>query len=275
MTVYKGINPRLHGATHWTQRMVLGQYPGVSSIHKFGRNADVGTSEEDVWNGPTAQETLLTTGTTLYISCEDNVNGVGQIIRVEGLDENFLHYNAEVTLTGQTQAQIGNANGWTRVHRAYQVSGGADPVGNCWIAESDTLTGGVPDTATKVHAVIEYTDAAQQTEKCMFTVPADHVALIHGFSASIGTPSGASRTVTVVIEVQEYDADTGLWAPFRRVDRHDLISDGQSSEHENYEIPLGPFNGKTNIHLRAVASASSIVTGDMTLSLYDTSTGTI
>ncbi len=244
----------------------------VKFWHKFGQNPVVEATEEDIWTtGGT--ETLPTSGVTMWIACTDNTNGVGQVIRVDGLDESWTYKTEFVTLAGQTPVQIGDASSWTRIHRAYQVSASPDPVGDVYIAEDDTdFSLGVPQTASNIHGFIDFTNASQQTLKCMLTVPAGHEALLYGFNAQIGTPSGAARTVNVFIEVQELarGATVGSpsWAPFRRIDEHSLISDAQSSAAEEYNFPLGPFPQLTNIHARATASASSIVVADMSIITY-------
>jgi len=253
----------------WKTRLALGAAPGIIVVHKFGANAVVGTTEEDVWSVG-GKETLLTTGTTMFVSCEDNVNGVGQIIRVEGLDENWELVSADVVLTGQTQAQVGATNGWTRIHRAYQVSAEPDPVGDVWIAESDTLTAGVPNTATKIHGFVDYTDAAQQTEKAMFTVPAGYRAVMYQFHAEMGDIStGAARTANVSVEQQNL-SDTATvaspsWAPWRRILGH-AIANTANSEITNLRFPL-VFPELTNIHVRASATASSVIDAEFTLLL--------
>jgi hypothetical protein len=250
--------------------LVLGATPGVTVVQKFGGNPAVSTTEEDIWAAG-GKETLLTTGTTLYASCEDNVNGVGQIIRVEGLDENWAPYTADVVLTGYTQAQIGNANGWTRAFRAYQVSAEPDPVGDVWVAELDTLTTGTPDTATKVHAYIDYTDAAQITEKAMYTVPAGHVAFVARFHAEMGAiTSGAARSSEVFIEQQTLahgaTAASPSWTPWRRIVGHN-ISNTANSDTTVFIYPM-MFPELTNVHVRATATATSVIDAEFTLVIY-------
>lgn len=235
----------------------------LRTIHKFGKNEDVGTSEEDIW-AVGGDETLLTSAATMYASSEDNTNGVGQVIKVEGLDSNWALQEGRVTLTGQTQAPItlddGSAATWTRIHRAYQISAAPDPVGDVWIAETDTLTLGVPDTATKVHGFIDYTDAAQQTEKAILTVPAGYVALIYGIQAYMDSPtSGAARFCNVGLEVAPLaDGATVAspsWSPRRRIMEVVVSTVTTDVEH----MLLWPLlaDELTNIHLRGKASAAS------------------
>jgi hypothetical protein len=243
--------------------------PEFKFWHKFGRSTALGTAEEDIWNVG-GKEVLPTTGTTMWIACDDNTNGVGQVVEVFGLDENWAYQTAEVTLAGNTPVRIGAANGWTRIFRAYQTSLEPDPVGDVWIGDDDTdFLLGVPQTAATVHGLIDYTDSAQQTEKCMITVPAGHEGLIYGFRGSLSfAATGSARSVEVYIEVQELangaTAANPTWAPWRRIDQHSMKSDGNTESGDDYRFPLGPFGPLTNIHVRGEATATSQVIADMT-----------
>lgn len=259
------------------ERIASGFYePDVFRVNKFGINTAVGTTEEDIWAAG-GKETLLTSGATMYVSCEDNVNGVGQTIQVDGLDANWNRVVGIAVLTGQTQAPITNLDGsaltMTRVNRAFQISAEPDPVGDIWVAESDTLTGGVPDTSTKVHAFVNYTDAAQQTQKAMYTVPAGYECLVHKISAAlVGASGGSARSCGVVLEVQGLASGatvaTPTWAPFRRIGEINVSTNGPHDERD-YDFPLH-VGQLSNLHLRGVATATLSLIAQMQLVLYKT-----
>jgi len=253
----------------WKDKVAMGHYPRVFATLKFGRNATVGTSEEDIWSVG-GKETLLSAPAAMYASCEDNTNGVGQRIYVQGLGSSWELKEGYVILTGQTQARILDADGtegtWTRIFRAYQVSAAPDPVGDVWIAEADTLTAGVPDTATKIHALVEYTDAAQQTEKAQFTIPASCTGLFYGSQAFLaGATSGSARFVEIGIEIQGLahgaDVDSPVWTPWRRIDTYSVSTVTTAAEHMLlWPIVLPEL---TNVHMRVKASNTSDVIGSM------------
>lgn len=255
----------------------LNRYNTKGDFHqwyKFGRNPDVGTLEEDVWITG-GLEVLPTGPTSMWIACEDNVNGQGQVFRIDGLDENWDYKTQDVTLQGNTPVLIGDANSWTRINRGRQVSAEPDPVGDVWINDDDTdFLLGVPQTMSTVHAFIDFTQSAQQTEKCMLTVPRGHVALIYSIRSSIAdASSGVARSAEVFLEVQELATGATVanpsWAPFRRLDQHSMRSDGGSSAPpETYVFPLGPFGELTNIHIRATASAPTEILADMEIVTY-------
>jgi hypothetical protein len=254
----------------------LGDYGSeVVIINKFGENPAVGTSEEDIWLVG-GQETLLTAGATMYASCTDNTNGVGQVLSVSGLDENWELQEGLVTLTGYTQAAItkldGSAASWTRIHRAFQISVTPDPVGDVYFAESDTMSLGVPQTTTKIHGFIDFTDAAQQTEKAMYTIPVGYVGFVTQAYAGVAASGGSNRSVDVFFEIQGLATGATVaspsWYPFRRISEANLNTGGQVYINEKFSAPLGPLTQLTNFHMRSVASASSDVIGGFTLKLY-------
>lgn len=268
---------------HWVDLATMGavKHEGDISnevIRKFGEAVGVGTAEQDLWNAPISKETLLTSGAALFATCEDNTNGVGQVIKINGLDENWEEQEGLVTLNGQSPAAITNVDGsaalWTRVHRAFQISAEPDPVGDVWISETDTYTLGVPDTNTKVHGFIDYTDAAQQTEKGMYTVPYGHTAIVMGMTAGMRAAGGGNaRSAEVFIEVQNPSNTSVItsptWAPFRRVAEVSLFNTGQVWVQEFFTVPLR-VPELTNIHMRCQATASSDITGCMYIATLPT-----
>ena len=256
----------------WRTDVAAGRYVAIDSERKFGSNALVGTTAEDVWNVGGA-EILITSAVAHFASCEDNVNGIGQVLRVEGLDANWNVQLGRVTLNGNTAVEItkddGSAATWIRIHRAFQLSAAPDPVGDVWIAESDTLTAGVPDTATKIHAKVVYTPLVGQTEKALFTVPRGHVAFFHQVTGYMIESHGADRSATMSLEVANLaegaDISSPSWAPRRTVDKLNLSFSKPNAEN-NYVVPL-VYTELTNIHLKAAASANSNVFGSFSFIL--------
>jgi hypothetical protein len=84
------------------------------------------------------------------------------------VDGNGAESEVTVALTGQTQAQVGTGT-YVRCHRAW-VDDTTTPAGDVYIAESDNLTGGVPDTQAKIKAKIGAGD--NQTMQAIWHCPA-------------------------------------------------------------------------------------------------------
>ncbi len=248
-------------------RVALGEWPDMTTVAKFGGNAVVGATEEDIWSYG-GEETLMTTAAVCYVSCADNTNGVGQEIHVTGLDENWDRITGHAILNGYTQVPIEDADGnnitFFRIFRAYQSSAAPDPVGDVYIAELDaTIALGVPQDATKVHALIDYTDAAQQTQKAMYTIPRNYVGMIFETQAFMKAATGSARSVEIGIEISELadgaTVDNPSWAPRRRVEEYSISTSGPTVEHKMFSpIVVGPL---TDIHMRGKSTADSDVLG--------------
>ena len=135
-----------------------------SFVDKFGYNANVDMSEEDIWEVGGIY-TFLTAPAILFASCTAASTNT---VTIEGLDENWLIQIKDVTLNGQNQVALPGL--WRRVHRAFNDTGD-DLTGDVYIAETDDLTDGVPDTATKIKLFIA--EDEQQTLHALYTIPAN------------------------------------------------------------------------------------------------------
>ena len=95
---------------------------------------------------------------------------------VQGLDANYLEVSRTVVLNGQTQVALSGLI--FRISAAIVISA-TTPVGDVYIAETDTLTLGVPNTPSKIQSKIRLSpgDAGEFasyniTHNGFFTVPA-------------------------------------------------------------------------------------------------------
>jgi len=133
-----------------------GNVPGHSTTFMLARTPDTGLSGTDtfepIWD-QAGQFTYLTTKSDLFLSSSSGSDT--QVVQLIGLTENgsgdWIETTTTATLTGQTQVQI--TGDWIRV---FQISNfdTTDFVGDIYLAETDTLTGGVPDTASKIKSKI-------------------------------------------------------------------------------------------------------------------------
>ena len=137
--------------TDYFLEVARGNVAGSSSGFIVGRNPDVGnTATETLWDQG-GQYTYLTANTQLYAS-STSASDTTVTLFLSGLDDSYNPMTQTVTLNGQSQAAFSSADGF-RVHTV-TVTGSTSPIGDVYIAETDTLTGGVPDTATKIKAKI-------------------------------------------------------------------------------------------------------------------------
>jgi len=257
----------------WRYRVAAGEISGVQVVRKFGANPAVSTTEEDLWNQG-GEETLLTTAATMYASAG---GAATQVLIVQGLGPDWKAQTGFVTLNGTAQAEIkdaaGGAQTWLRIDRSYQVSAAPDPGSDVYIAESDTLTTGVPDTETKIHAKIDFTNAAQQTEKALYTVPSGKVAYINNYEAYMGAATtGSARTAAVFIEIAELAQGATVgnpsWAPRRRIIEGTVSTGAPQLSHDATAF-IDRLTELTNIHLRATATAASSLAGHFEMVVVD------
>ncbi len=174
----------------------------VSSVQKFGSNAGIGTSFEDMWEIG-ADYNFLSTAATLYIG-SSSASDTAVTITVKGLDADWLYQEIDIALDdSDPQADqvavvsAGGAETWIRVNRAY-VSGATASVGNIYIADEVPGTwsaGGLPGTIGNTVAYIPIAD--QQTMQAIYSTPADQVGVLVHWHVSNTTVQAAQAKIQV------------------------------------------------------------------------------
>lgn len=152
--------------------LAKGLIPGQSTGTIFGRNQDIDPAvEELIWDYG-GREIYLTANTELFMSSTSPLDtNVG--VFIWGMTDDYqFKQEVHIHTAGQTQHSIGN---WFQIFRLVVVSGDA-PLGDIYCAQTDTLTGGEPDTAAKVHAFMA--QGANITHKAAGTVPVDHTMYV-------------------------------------------------------------------------------------------------
>lgn len=224
-----------------------GNVKGHSIIHKFAHNPDIDDGDtEDVWDfGGTY--TYLTTGTILYVSSSNA--GDTQEIEIQGLDADYRLQTISVTLQGQTKTQVGTGETWSRVFRMIN-NGSTDLAGILYIYEDDTLTGGVPDTDSKVKGQIN--NGFNQTLMSQYCSPANkHGYLFQGYASLAFEPGFFSTTAIATIDFKA--------RPFGGVfQTKEFVSVSNGAPFVlPFPIPL-MFPPKTDFKVRATSSAANV-----------------
>lgn len=232
-----------HGA-----KIALGAEPGHGIVRKFGYNTDVDAAE-DVWDyGGTYP--YQTSALSLFASSSHA--GDTMTFTVQGLDADWEEQSVDVTLTGQSQVAITGT--WMRVFRAFNSSD-TDLQGNVYIAEESLggdLVGGVPQTASKVKAMVLLAD--QQTLMALYTIPAGKTGLLFYWRTTI-EGSGASFLASsraMKIAVQTRENPTGV---FRTREKVGLLTSGNSDIERTWEVPL-VLPQKTDIKVRCLSTTA-------------------
>lgn len=150
----------------------MGKVPGHRLQSVFGHNLDINAAvEETIWDQGGIY-TYLTADTELFLS-STNVLDVDVGLIITGLTADYQEKTLIHVFTGgQTQESIGN---WFRIFSVKVISNTA-PVGNIYVAESDTLTLGVPNTVTKIHSLVSFDENI--THAAMYTIPDNHTGFI-------------------------------------------------------------------------------------------------
>lgn len=188
--------------------MSKGNLPGYETLVLEGYMNGVDNTLQDLgffFNGvesTVSRITLLPGATELFVS-SSSASDTAVTIQVEGVDTSYNKKTASVTLNGQNQVSLGT--GWFRVNFAENNHATLSFLGKVYIAESDTLTAGVPDTDTKVQGFIHIdpdTGVSQNIMKqFIYTVPAGHTLFFLSIRVSIGDLLGIEDTVLCTREI--------------------------------------------------------------------------
>lgn len=184
-----------------------GLIAGHRSVHVFGYNSDVDTTEVTVWphtgkvTHPESAEQLKVSST----SASDAAAGTGaRTVLIQGLDADFREISEIVTLNGQTA--VTTTLSYIRVNyaRVATVGSALSAVGDIYIG-SGVVTAGVPAT---VHNLIKYD--YNNTITAHYTVPAGHTGYVMQGLFSAGQSGGASpvrgRLLTTALNGVRYTA---------------------------------------------------------------------
>lgn len=193
------------------------------TIKKFGENLLVGTSEAEIQTLPAGVlfETYLTDNLITHIS-SSNGSDTG-LVNIHGHtvdgDGKFTHVSQDVTLAGQTKVAL-----TTPVCTCFRLAniGAADFVGDVYVYEDDTLSGGVPDTAVKVHMTANATE--NQSLKAAYMVQDGEYFLANLAYASVNEKGVASAVIRMRVR--------GIGGVFRTLFKRGVNSQGPDLNHE-------------------------------------------
>ena len=238
-----------------------GNVSGVSSIHKFGNAPDFDTGDGfvTVWDGANdggINAMSYTYSTTADIDSISSSNaGDGQVIEVQGLDTDWALTTQNVTLNGQTRVALG-----TDLIRVFRMknTGTTNNAGDVYCYVNGAITGGVPNTAGDVRAVIEIGN--NQTLMSIYTVPASKTGYLCSF---YGGTAGAKKTAVYGFEM--FARPSGQ--VFQLKHKSSMMEDGSSHFQHVYAIPE-VFAAKTDIEVR-ISVITAAVTQAATSAGFD------
>ncbi len=221
----------------YREYVALGKIKGHTPWFKYGKqdDFDIADAGNEVWDVK-APYTYLTSATQLFLSSSSALDTVQ--VRVKGLDENWYAKTETINLTGQSQVALPGT--WMRINTMQNI-GSSATAGDVYCAESDTLTGGIPDTTSKIKA--KFHIASQRTEMAVYAVAdsasGEQRGLLHKWKASL-MRAGTARVAEVKIMAREFGG------VFYDVDVAQLGSGGTSTSREEFRYPWN-FPPKTDI----------------------------
>lgn len=222
-------------------------YPKSKSLLKFGESDTIGTSYELVW-GQGGAETDPTTNAISHISSSSGSDT--QAITIEGHtvdgSGNFTFVTQSVTLTGQTKKAL--TTSLARCSRAY-VSGTTANVGDVYIYEDDTVTAGVPATASKIHAKIDA--GLNQTFKAKTTFSSTDYFIVTG-----GYGSLEEKTAAVVDFIFEVRQKGSVYRPIMT-----LSTNGAPIIYNFKPYGIVPANADVRVRARADGAGTNVGCG--------------
>lgn len=199
----------------------LGKIPGVTNHSFIGVNSSIGAAaQEDMWELG-FKETAVASNATVFIS-SSNAGDTGDIL-LNYLDDDYKLQTATATLNGQNQVQI--VTDFFRSDSMASILPASNTLlGDVYLAESDALTAGVPDTQSKIHSFIKFYDAPRNrsvnfSRDGRLTVPANHVYLPLNIDFSVG------RNVDTIITNEIRLGPTSPWFTLAEFHRFESAQD--------------------------------------------------
>lgn len=229
--------------------IAMGYWFGIEVVDKFGKNADINTSFEDVWTEGGTWVPLTAEEIMQVVSSDanDGIAGTGgRTASLVGLDGNFNEIEETVTLTGTTP--VDTTKKFIRVFRCSVKS----------VGSNGTNVGDITITA-KVSATVQAKILADegQSQQAIFTIKAGHIGFLGTSFASFNSKGIKIATLQLLTRLRNA-ADDGheAWEV-----KHELtLADG----HIDFNM-LGSeiLPAKSDIRIRAKATAAnqSIIAG--------------
>ena len=238
--------------------IAAGLVNGYKSIHKFGRNPNVGNIPETIWmHGGIYQYLDVGSASTIYAYSASSDDGPGNdgahTITVQGLDNDFNEIEETITVNGAASTAS-----FLRVYRAFVATAGVLAANDGNVLISTAASGGGTVLADIGTIGTGSTTGLGQTQLALYTIPAGKTGYLTTWNIGVAPMNNA---VTVTLLARELDGD----APFRTKDIVDIVG-GYTTQ--NYSIPLR-FPEKTDIEVRGTGDTSSVISSSFDIILVD------
>ena len=225
-----------------------GHVDGHMHMNKFGRNDDCGSGLlEAVWNGGgvyTGHNAVAAEILEVFSAeAADDAVAVGTgawTVRLFGLDENWNPLVEDVILDGTTA--VDTVGTFIRMDRARVLTAGTGG------KNAGGITARQKTTTANIMMVLPA--GYNSTMIAAWTIPAGYRGFFTGWNASL---SGGANTDTIVRLIARPDGQT-----FQVQEELSIIAAGSSQVIREYVNPKGPFGGKTDIFVQAIAGGNGV-----------------
>lgn len=216
------------------------------SLHKFGRNESVGTTEEDInHNGI---EPVHSTTNSITVASSSSAADTTQTVRVEGMyldgSDNFIFSFQDVALNGQNNVTLSQP--LCRVTRIANTSSATATAGDVYVHEGGATTGGVPNDLGTVGNVMVQSD--QTTLFAGTAISSTNYFLMTRYYAYVGASTPTADAVDVRLKIRDKDG------VYRTVS---VITISPSHEGEHTIDPPLIISPNTDIDLVAVTNSGT------------------
>lgn len=245
-----------YGNTDFLTQVKLGNVPGHSLIHKFGKNDAVGTSPVPIAIGgvyptPSANVALE----ILSDDANDDVAGTGaRKVTIQGLTLSgglFVSQEEEVEMDGTTAVDL--ANSYIRVFRMWISESGtyATPT---TVSSPGTITLRVDGAGATWCQIAEFTagNSAGQSQTALYTTPSNTTSILYSPIFTID----ALKTVNMYF-FHRPNADD-VTTPFTGARR--MVHEWLGLASGNYPtdmMPISKFTGATDVGFMGEVSATT------------------
>lgn len=243
-----------------------GNVPGMSVVHKFGRNSAVGTTYGTIAIGGYYRTPQVAGATTLRVKAGGDANdtaaGTGaQEITLQGLDQTGA-LAQETVATAGASASSATTTTFIRLFRAWVSKSGSYATTS---VESHAASIVIEDGAgTQDWATIDYTNFARsQSEIGAYTIPLGKTGYLTSFHANIES----NKSVSLLMFKREGILDTAAPYDAMRLQMQLGLTSGNVDLHP--ACAYGPYPELTDIGFMAAASASAECDVDFEIVLVD------
>ncbi len=220
-----------------------GRVPGVSVVHKFGRNPSIATADgvKDLWNDLGVDHytgfdaTVADTVEVFSSDPGDSQAGAGaRLVQLVGLGADFVAQTEIIPLDGATQVQ--SQLQYLRLDRALILTSGsvAYDAGNLGIITCRQV-------ATPAVVFFNIAIKANRTTIGAYTIPADHVGYVSSAFLTLANKTASAAEPRALVRFPGSTFQTVEWLS--------LSSAGTSYVPREYKVPLIGVPAGTDIKL--------------------------